>query len=165
MSASATPPPSSGTPPAGPPVARPPAPRFLKFGNKMMVAFHRLGMPVGPMHLLRVRGRVSGREYTNPVAPVEVGGTRYILQAFPRSDWVRNVRAAGEGALIRGRRVRRVRLVEVPPGERAPIAREFPGQVPVGVRVFVRNGVVADGTPASFERAAPDIPMFRVEPL
>ena len=143
---------------------RPPVSPFLKFGNKMMEVFHGIGLPVGPMHLLRVKGRVSGREFTNPVAPVKINGTMYILQAFPQSDWVKNVRAAGQGTLVRGRKAQQVRLVEVPPKERGAIAREFPKQVPMGVGIFVKNGVVADKTPASFENAAPGIPIFRVVP-
>lgn len=143
---------------------RPPVSPFLKFGNKMMELFHSIGMPVGPMHLLRVKGRVSGREFTNPVAPVKIDGTMYILQAFPQSDWVKNVRSAGAGTLVRGRKARSVKLIEVPAPERAAIAREFPKQVPMGVGIFVKNGVVADKTPSSFERAAPGIPIFRVVP-
>lgn len=144
---------------------RPKVSGFLKFGNKMMAVFHGMGLPVGPMHLLRVKGRVSGREFTNPVAPVTVNGSMYILQAFPQSDWVKNVRAAGQGTLVRGRKAKAVQLIEVPAGERAPIAREFPAQVPMGAGIFVKNGVVADKTPAAFERAATGIPIFRVVPV
>ncbi|WP_320783982.1 nitroreductase/quinone reductase family protein [Streptomyces sp. CRN 30] len=144
---------------------RPKVSAFLKFGNKMMGLFHGIGLPVGPMHLLRVKGRVSGREFTNPVAPVKVDGSMYILQAFPQSDWVKNVRAAGEGTLVRGRKATAVRLVEVPAAERAAIARQFPTQVPMGAGIFVKNGVVADKSPESFAQAAPGIPVFRVVPV
>ncbi|MGW3729307.1 nitroreductase/quinone reductase family protein [Streptomyces sp. NPDC000851] len=144
---------------------RPPVSPFLKFGNKMMQMFHSMGMPVGPMHLLRVKGRVSGREFTNPVAPVKIDGDMYILQAFPKSDWVKNVRAAGRGTMIRGRKARPVQLIEVPEAERGRIAREFPTQVPMGAGIFVKNGVVADKSPESFERAAPGIPIFRIVPV
>lgn len=144
--------------------ARPEITTSLRIRNKIMAFFHGVGLPVGPVHLLRVRGRVSGREYTNPVAPVRIAGTQYVLQAYPHSDWVKNVRAAGEGVLVRGRKQRHVRLVEVPAGERGPILREFPGQVSFGVATFVKNGLVEDGSPESFERAAPDIPVFRVIP-
>ncbi|MFE4370214.1 nitroreductase/quinone reductase family protein [Streptomyces sp. NPDC056835] len=144
---------------------RPKVSAFQKFGNKMMAVFHGMGMPVGPMHLLRVKGRVSGREFTNPVAPVKIDGTMYILQAFPQSDWVKNVRAAGEGTLVRGRKGTAVRLIEVPSQERAAIARVFPTQVPMGAGIFVKNGVVSDKSPAAFERAAAEIPIFRVVPV
>ena len=96
--------------------------------------------------------------------PVKVDGVMYILQAFPQSDWVKNVRAAGQGTLVRGRSARRVKLIEVPPQERGPIARVFPEQVPMGAGIFVKNGVVPDKSPESFEKAAPGIPVFRVQP-
>jgi deazaflavin-dependent oxidoreductase (nitroreductase family) len=146
------------------PTTRPEITTSLKVRNKMMALFHGAGLPVGPIHLLRVKGRTSGKEYTNPVAPVRIDGTQYLLQAFPRSDWVKNVRAAGEGVLVRGRKQWHVRLEEVPAAERGPIVREFPGQVPVGVSIFVKNGLVEDGSPESFERAAGEIPVFRVVP-
>ncbi len=148
-----------------PPAARPPITASLRIRNKMMEAFHGIGLPVGPVRILRVRGRVSGREYSNPVATLKWDGALYLLQAFPHSDWVKNVRAAGEGVLVRGRHAQHVRLVEVPPAERGPIARAFPGQVPMGVGIFVRNGVVEDKSPESFGRAAADIPIFRAEPV
>jgi deazaflavin-dependent oxidoreductase (nitroreductase family) len=147
------------------PNTRPPLPLSLKIRNKMMEAFHGIGLPVGPVRILHVRGRVTGKDYSNPVATVTIDGAVYILQAFPHSDWVKNVRAAGEGTLVRGRRAQHVRLVEVPPRDRGPIARELPRQVPMGVGIFVKNGVVEDKSPESFERAAPKIPVFRVEPV
>ncbi|HEY5836881.1 nitroreductase/quinone reductase family protein [Streptomyces sp.] len=147
-----------------PQATRPPVSPTLKVRNMIMEMFHGIGLPVGPVRLLKVKGRVSGKEHTNPVAPVQIDGTLYILQAFPHSDWVKNVRAAGEGTLVRGRRAQHVRLVEVPPEERGPIVRAFPGQVPMGVGIFVQNGVVEDKSPESFEKAAPNIPVFRVIP-
>jgi deazaflavin-dependent oxidoreductase (nitroreductase family) len=145
--------------------ARAPLPRGLKFGNAMIGFLNKLGLRIGPMYLLRVKGRTSGKEYTNPVSPVTVEGTQYILQAFPESDWVKNVRAANEGTLVRGRKAQRVRMLEVPADERAPIAAALPTQMPKAVKVYVDNGVVADGSPAGFARAAPGIPIFRVEPI
>ncbi|MXM68574.1 nitroreductase family deazaflavin-dependent oxidoreductase [Streptomyces sp. HUCO-GS316] len=135
-----------------------------KVRNKVVILFHRLGLPFGPLHLLTVPGRRSGLPRTNPVAPVVVDGTTYILQAYPRSDWVRNARAAGHGVLTRGRRARRVGLVELPEEERGRILREFPGQVPRGVDAFVRNGLVESGSPEHFEAAAAHCPVFRVVP-
>ncbi|MBM9508204.1 nitroreductase/quinone reductase family protein [Actinacidiphila acididurans] len=143
---------------------RPPISASLRIRNKIMETFQRLGLPVGPIHLLKVRGRKSGKEYSNPVAPVEIAGTQYVLQAFPESDWVKNVRAAGEGVMVRGRKHWHVRLEEVPLSERGPIVRELPKQVPMGVGIYVKNGVVEDASPEAFERAAPRIPVFRVVP-
>ncbi|MFJ3170841.1 nitroreductase family deazaflavin-dependent oxidoreductase [Streptomyces roseus] len=132
--------------------------------NKAVILFHRLGLPFGPMHLLTVPGRISGLPRTNPVAPVVVDGTRYILQAYPQSDWVKNARVAGHGVLARGRRAQRVDLVELPVAERGRILREFPGQVPRGVDAFIRNGLVESASPEHFEAAAARCPVFRAAP-
>ncbi|MFB7677896.1 nitroreductase/quinone reductase family protein [Kitasatospora purpeofusca] len=135
-----------------------------KVRNNVVILFHRIGLPFGPMHLLTVPGRRSGLLRTNPVAPVVVDGVRYILQAYPQSDWVKNARAAGHGVLTRGRRAQRVDLVELPVAERARVLREFPGQVPRGVDAFVRNGLVESVSPEHFAAAADRCPVFRVVP-
>ncbi|NEA55107.1 nitroreductase family deazaflavin-dependent oxidoreductase [Streptomyces sp. SID13666] len=132
--------------------------------NNVVILFHRLGLPFGPLYLLTVPGRRSGLPRTTPVAPVVVDGTRYLLQAYPGSDWVKNARAAGYGVLTRGRRKQRVELVELPEEERGRILREFPGHNPRGVGAFVRNGLVDSGSPEHFEEAAARCPVFRVAP-
>ncbi|WP_275106989.1 nitroreductase family deazaflavin-dependent oxidoreductase [Nocardia arthritidis] len=132
--------------------------------NRVVVLFHRIGLPFGPMRLLTVPGRKTGRPYTTPVAPVLIDGTHYLVQAYPNADWVKNVRAAGYGTLTRGRQIEWVNLVEVPQAERGPILREFPVQNPRGVGAFVRNGLVASESPEGFAAAAPRCPMFRVIP-
>lgn len=129
--------------------------------NRVVILLNRLGLPVGPMHLLTVPGRTTGLPRTTPVAPVVVDSVHYLVQAYPGSDWVRNARAAGQGILTRGRRRREVDLVEVPAAQRGPILREFPGQNPRGVAAFLRNGLVASGTPEGFAAAAPRCSVFR----
>ncbi|MFB7613595.1 nitroreductase family deazaflavin-dependent oxidoreductase [Kitasatospora sp. NPDC056181] len=132
--------------------------------NRLVIFFHGVGLPFGPMHLLTVPGRRTGVPRTTPVAPVTIGGVRFVLQAYPNSDWVKNARAAGHGVLTRGRRKQRVALVELPESERAPVLREFPRQNPRGVGAFVRNDLVASASPESFAMAAPTCPVFRVVP-
>jgi deazaflavin-dependent oxidoreductase (nitroreductase family) len=124
---------------------------------------HRAGLRPGPMRLLTVPGRKTGRPHTNPVAPVTLDSTFYLLEAFPGADWVKNARAAGHGTLTRGRTTQRVRLTEVPEAERPAILREFPRQNRPGVRVFVKNGMVTSGDPESFAAAAPRCHVFRAD--
>jgi hypothetical protein len=57
----------------------------------------------------------------------------------------------------------RVRLTEVPEAERPAILREFPRQNRPGVRVFVKNGMVASD-PEGFAAAAPRCHVFRAGP-
>ncbi|GAA2497581.1 nitroreductase family deazaflavin-dependent oxidoreductase [Terrabacter carboxydivorans] len=78
---------------AGPPAA---AKQFNKVAIRL--AGHRI-LPVWAV--LRHRGRSSGREYATPVAVIPTATTFVIgLPWGRRTDWVRNVRAAG-GCTIR----------------------------------------------------------------
>jgi hypothetical protein len=105
-------------------------PRWLKPANRVVVALQRRGLALGTMRLLSVPGRKSGELRTTPVSPLVVGGERYVVGGSAQADWVKNARAAGWGVLARGREEERVRLVELPVEERAPILREFPKEVP-----------------------------------
>ena len=138
-------------------------PRSLRIANKVIIFLQRLGLPLGTMHLLTVRGRRTGQPRTTPVSPLTVGGHRYVIGGYAKGDWVRNARAAGEGVLARGRRAERVRLVDLPEPERRPVLRAFPEQVPHGVSMFVKTGVVAEPTPDGFEAAAPHVAVFRID--
>src|SRR5919197_2808250 len=76
----------------------------LRVVSTIITTLLRIGLPVGPAVLLSVRGRKSGKFYTIPVALVEHSGTRWLVAAFGEVNWVRNLRAAGQAQLTRGRR-------------------------------------------------------------
>jgi deazaflavin-dependent oxidoreductase (nitroreductase family) len=137
-------------------------PRWLKLANPVIVALPRRGVVMGTMRLLSVPGRKSGKPHTTPVSPLATDGERYIVAGFEEADWVKNARSAGWGILARGRKQERVNLVELPPGERAPVLREFPRKVPHGVQFF-RQLYGIDGTPDEFGTLASRCPVFRVE--
>ena len=100
------------------------------------VALLRRGVRIGSQSLLTVRGRRTGEPRRTPISVVTVDGSRYLVSAFEDADWVKNVRAAGEGELSRGRDAERVRLTEVAVDRRGPILRAFLDQVPGGRRFF-----------------------------
>src|SRR5207245_10863998 len=94
------------------------------------------GVPMGPNALLTVRGRRTGTPRTTPVAVMEVKGRRWVIGTFGDVNWVRNLRAAGEGSLRIGPRQRPLRAVELTPAERADFFRNTLGpyvrRVPLG---------------------------------
>jgi hypothetical protein len=47
--------------------------------------------------------------------------------------------------------------------DRVPVLRAFPVEVPHGVAMFVKTGVVPDSTPDGFAAAAPRVAVFRIE--
>lgn len=59
----------------------------------------RIGLPMGPMVLLTVRGRKSGQPRTTPVDLFEGNGRSFLVSTHRQEscNWVRNLRAAREG--------------------------------------------------------------------
>lgn len=51
-------------------------------GNLLSTTLVRAGVKMGPIHLLTVRGRKSGKIRTIPVAVVEQQGKRYLIAPF-----------------------------------------------------------------------------------
>lgn len=75
----------------------------------------RLGIRVGPIMMLTVRGRKSQLPRTNLVDVFELNGRSWLMATHSsQSQWVRNLRAAGEGGLARGRRRLSFRAAELP---------------------------------------------------
>jgi deazaflavin-dependent oxidoreductase (nitroreductase family) len=127
--------------------------------NALVTPLVRLGM--GPRHtyLLAVPGRSTGRIYRTPVTLVEDGARRWLVAPYGERNWVKNARAAGYVELRRGRRWERVRVEEVPPGERAPVLHTYLRQVPFTREFFD----AAPGDPvAAFAAEADRHPVFRV---
>src|SRR6476646_178328 len=89
------------------------APGFVELFNPIARRVLKAGALLGPNALITIRGRTSGEPRTTPVALVEIDGHRWIIGTFGETNWVRNLRAAGEAELeIDGQR-RQVKAVEL----------------------------------------------------
>ncbi len=141
----------------------PKPPRWLRRMNKLVLAMQRLGVPAGPSQVLTVPGRKSGTPRSTPMTPFDHDGALYTVAGYPGADWAANARAAGVGTLTRGRRVRRVRIVELSAEDSRPVLRAFAVKVPVGVGFAKRSGLVVDGTPDEFEALAGRLAVFRFD--
>lgn len=124
-----------------------------------MRALAKAGIAPGGAVLLSVRGRTSGQPRSTPVTPIAVGGSLYLIAPYGAVDWVRNLRAAGEATIERGR-THRIRATELAPAEAAPVLRRYVQKVPI-VRPYVSAG--PDASLAAFEAIAADHPVFRIE--
>jgi deazaflavin-dependent oxidoreductase (nitroreductase family) len=74
---------------------------------------------------LVVRGRRTGQWRRVPVNVLELGDTRYLVAPRGTTEWVRNLRAAGEGRLQRGSHIETFRATEVPDEEKPPIIEAY----------------------------------------
>jgi deazaflavin-dependent oxidoreductase (nitroreductase family) len=145
------------------------APRFVRAGNVLTMTLLRAGVKlVGPymvrgnypLYLFTVRGRKSGLPRTIPIVIIQQNGKRYLASPYGIVDWVRNLRAAGEAILTRGRRAETVNARELSPQEAALVLREdFKGGNPFA-RYF---GVTANSSLEEFERAVVLHPVFVLE--
>ena len=140
------------------------APWFVHWGNVLTTTLLRAGVKlVGPgnypMYLLTVRGRKSGQPHTIPIVILEQNGKRYLASPYGIVNWVRNLRAAREAILTRGRRSETVTTRELPKGEAALVL-----QADIKRNPFARYfGVTADSSLEEFERAAVSHPLFVLE--
>lgn len=120
------------------------------------------GLPPRIMVALRVAGRTSGRTRQSVLVVAEEGGREYVVSMLgERSDWVRNVRAAGGRAVLRHGRSRAVRLTEVPAGERAPVLKAYCRVAPGG-RAHVPPA--PEAPLEEFAKIAGAYPVFRIDP-
>ena len=138
-------------------------PAFVRLGNVMTTTLLRAGVKLNgfgrPMYLLTVRGRKSGQPRTTPIVVIEQDGQRYLVSPFGIVDWVRNLRAAGEALLTRGRRIERVQATELSSHEAALLLKSaLSGNLPS----FLSNplGVTAESSVEEIERATVEHPVF-----
>src|SRR5256714_14081967 len=141
-------------------------PMFVHLGNILTLTLLRAGVKlVGPfvffgnypMYLLTVRGRKSGLPRTVPIAIWERNGKRYVGSVYGIVDWVRNLRAAGEATLTRGRRSETVNVIALPPGEAGLLLR---ANIKGGHPLSCYYGVNANPLLLGILRAVPTPPVF-----
>jgi deazaflavin-dependent oxidoreductase (nitroreductase family) len=101
--------------------------------NSFMNALVSLGIAPGYMWQLVVKGRKSGKSFSNPVNLLEHEGKTYLVAPRGSTQWSRNAEAAGEIVLKRGSRSQRYRVRVVPPEARPLLLKlyleRYPGQV------------------------------------
>jgi deazaflavin-dependent oxidoreductase (nitroreductase family) len=129
--------------------------------NAVVSTATRLGLSVWGSRVLRVRGRSSGEWRTTPVNLLSHDGERYLVAPRGQTQWVRNIRAAGGGELVRGRRAQAFHVTEVPDAEKPAVLRAYLRRWKFEVGVFF-DGVGPDAGDDELLRIAPGYPVFRV---
>jgi deazaflavin-dependent oxidoreductase (nitroreductase family) len=131
--------------------------------NRSVRRLTRMGLSVAGSRELRVRGRKSGEWRSTPVNLLAADGDRYLVSPRGITQWVRNIRSAGEGELRVGRRVEAVRVAELPDEVKVPILREYLRRWGWEVGAFF-EGVDKSATDEDLARIAPGFPVFRILP-
>lgn len=117
--------------------------------------FNPIAMKLGlrGTETLVVAGRRTGTERPVPVIPVELEGARYLVSPRGETDWVQNLRAAGEGELRSKRGTQRFRAIEVPAADRPRVLMTY-------------RQVTGRAVKSHFESLPDpdDHPVFRIDP-
>lgn len=130
--------------------------------NRVVAMLTAAGLSVWGSRVLQVRGRKSGEIRETPVNLLTVDGARYLVAPRGETQWVRNLRVAGEGALRLGRRTEPFRAIEVADADKVALLRAYLKRWKAEVGVFF-SGVGADSSDEALLRIAPDHPVFRLE--
>jgi len=115
----------------------PPAPWWVTVFNPVARRVLAAGVPLGFNGLITIRGRTSGLPRTTPIAIINVSGRRWVWAPWGGSQWVRNLRAAGDATItVRGRK-EEVRATELDATERVGFFRDVLGPVARAMRFGV----------------------------
>ncbi len=126
----------------------------------LMILLTRLGMSARGANTLIVRGRNSGEPRSVPVNPLDHEGSRYLVAPRGNTEWVRNLRAAGEGELRLGSKRETVKAVEVGDEERPPVLRAYLENWASATKGSF--GVDENATDEELRDIAPSHPVFRI---
>jgi deazaflavin-dependent oxidoreductase (nitroreductase family) len=129
--------------------------------NRITASLSAHGLTPPILVTLQVRGRNSGQLHSSVLVSATHNDQCYLVSMLgDRSEWVQNVRAAGEAAFIKRGRARPVTLIEIPPEQRAPILKAYCQVATNGRHHFP---VPYTAPVADFEPIAAYYPVFRVD--
>jgi len=130
--------------------------------NRVVALLTRAGLSVWGSRVLQVRGRTSGEWRSVPVNLLTHDGRRYLVAPRGHTQWVRNLRVAGEGELRVGRRSESFRATELADDDKPPVLRAYLKRWKAEVGMFF-GGVSATSSDDDLRRIAPDHPVFRLD--
>ncbi len=140
---------------------------IINWAIKMLL---RLGVRVtilGPIMLLTVRGRKTGKPRTLPVDLYERDGRRFLIATHGEGNWVYNLRATGEGILSLGRSHQAFTALELAPQAAGSVIKDVLGPLLAsqGVRGSILRqhlSMTPDSSPDDFINAARSHPVFEL---
>jgi deazaflavin-dependent oxidoreductase (nitroreductase family) len=133
------------------------------------MAARLLAQPAAPLpeggyalRVVRTRGRRSGEPRRTPVGVTRLHGRDYLVSPDPSRDWVRNLVAAPDCALLAGDEQRDCVAVPAPPDEAAEVVSTYlrAVTVPWALRAFP---VTPDASPAEIGAHLDSIAVFRLD--
>jgi deazaflavin-dependent oxidoreductase (nitroreductase family) len=128
--------------------------------NRLFGLLVGAGLGFSYNYLLQVRGRKTGKIYSTPINLLEMNGKKFLVAPRGRTQWVRNVEAAGEVTLKRGRKQEKFRLRAIPQAERSEILKLYLDRFRQAVQRYFP--VKAGSEAAAFQGIAENYPVFEL---
>ncbi len=147
---------------------RPRLPFYIPLVNHMVRTFLRMGLPMGPVTLLTVKGRNTGKTRRNPVGFFRLKGRQYLFSTFGSVNWVRNLRAARIATVRKGLHSMKVVPIELSPEDAVPVLKEViaPAFQGLGGMIFRDHMPLKPDAPLSdFIIEARKHPVFELRPI
>lgn len=136
---------------------------LAKFFNRIYALVAQTGIAPNYLITLEVVGRKSGKTIAFPLVVAVADHQRYLVSMLGNNaQWVLNMRANNNKAVIRGRKRTPVMLEDVPIEKRAPLLKAYLQRAP-GARPHIP--VDKDAPVSAFEKIAADYPVFRIVPM
>ena len=129
--------------------------------NPAVLALTRRGFSFWGSRILEVRGRKSGVWRSVPVNLLTLDGNDYLVAPRGETQWVRNLRAAGEGRLRVGKRTTEFEAEELPDSDKPRILRPYLERWKWEVGQFF-DGVGPDASDDELVAIAPNHPVFSI---
>jgi deazaflavin-dependent oxidoreductase (nitroreductase family) len=130
--------------------------------NAVFLTLTRLGLGAKYRYVLGVRGRKTGELRETPVDVMKIDRRRFLVSPYGITNWVENVRAAGQVRIKRGRRCDwGLRVRELTPEESVPVLRKYYRDIRVTRPYF---DVTIDSSDQEFAREAVKHPVFELLP-
>jgi deazaflavin-dependent oxidoreductase (nitroreductase family) len=131
--------------------------------NGAFAALLRLGFGLPHNYLLQVRGRKTARLYSTPVNLLLVDGVPYLVAPRGETQWARNVRAAGNVTLKKGRETTRYTVSEITDDAKLPLLKIYLERFAATVQRYFP--IKAGAPAAAFAPLASRYPVFRLREL
>lgn len=129
--------------------------------NRFVQVLTNMGISVWGSRTLWLRGRSSGEWRSNPVNLLTFNGDDYLVAPRGETQWVRDLRAAGNGELRVGRKIQSFAATELDNAEKSDVLRAYLKRWKLEVGIFF-DGVSATSPIDELDRIAPNHPAFRL---
>jgi deazaflavin-dependent oxidoreductase (nitroreductase family) len=132
--------------------------------NRLVAWLTRRGLSVWGSRVLAVRGRKSGEWRRTPVNLLAFEGERYLVAPRGHVQWTHNMRAAGGGQLLLGKKSEDFTATEVADDDKVQLLRAYLKRWKAEVGIFF-GGVGPDSSDEELRAIAPKHPVFRITPV